>query len=127
MILISDDEILVDFPSDAGLSDAHKSDFSKASCMCATIHLVRLSRKINSSLYGRGRHGEPFLRRVQSGLRDLKQWFEALPEELKTDSQAGSSQVEHVKSLHLLYNQVSAPGLKTPAQYNFPLLTSSSA
>lgn len=107
MILIHDDEILVDFPSDVGLSDTHKSDFSKANCMSATIHLVRLSRKIMSSLYGRGRHGEPFLRRVQSGLRDLKQWFEALPEDLKSDSQAGNSQMEHVKSLHLLFNQVS--------------------
>ena len=106
MVWIQDDEILVDFPSDVGLTDAQKSDFLKASCMRATIQLARISRRIMSSLYGRGRHGEPFLKRVQSGLRDLKQWFETLPEDLTPDSQEGNSQLEHIKSLHLLFNQV---------------------
>lgn len=105
MILIEDDEITVDFPSSEGLSKADHEDFEDPSCMCAIIELVRLMRKINSSLYGRRNHSEPFLQRVQAGLRGLKHWSQSLPGHLHMQPEPNKS-AEHVKSLHLLFNQV---------------------
>lgn len=107
MLRIEDDEVLVDPPTNAGLAEADQADFSDFGCMCATIRLVKLLRGIRSSLNGRGRHDEPFLRRVQAALRDLKHWHQSLPENLLVDTTSSHCRREDVKSLHLLFNQVS--------------------
>ncbi len=73
-VSVEDDDIAVDFPSDAGLSEIDAADFLDAEYMIANIKLARISRGIIASVYN---HAElptsPFSQRVQKALSDLRE------------------------------------------------------
>lgn len=106
MVSTHDDQISVDFPSSSSLPGGGNSDFGDSDYISARIQLMRLSRDIVKSLYGRGKCSIPFLQRVQNGLKDLKNWYRSLPETLKLSDRVSSRLIGSVKSLQLFFNQV---------------------
>ena len=105
-VSILDEDIYVDMPSDTSLQD-HDEQFSDTEYMVASIGLARIAGDTIAKIYSRRKYNETFLQRVQTLLKSLKSWVEALPEHIKLNSEDFSLTPKHIISLHLSFNQVS--------------------
>ncbi|KAH7123453.1 fungal-specific transcription factor domain-containing protein [Dactylonectria estremocensis] len=105
IVSIPDDEIFVDLPSSTPVPGMRQADFKHPEWLMARIGLVKVTRKMIKSVYGRSQEKESFLQRVQHALQNLKQWLETLPTDIQMDSQSSHSKPAAVQSLHLSFNQ----------------------
>lgn len=104
-VSVQDDDVGVDLPSNAGLSDADLPDFLDDEYTNAFIRLARLSKQIISSIYSRKATNVAFSQRVQTTLKDLRGWVENLPKHLQIPPGAQLLQ-RPTKWIHLSFNQV---------------------
>ncbi|EKJ72020.1 hypothetical protein FPSE_07807 [Fusarium pseudograminearum CS3096] len=105
IVSVSDDEIFVHLPSDTRVTDIRHTDFQHTELLISRIQLAKATKCMIKSVYGRTQEAEPFLQRVQHALRDLKQWLQRLPNDMKIDSESSHSKPAAVQSLHLAFNQ----------------------
>ena len=106
---ISDDDILVDLPTNDGL-EGPQEDFGDVEYIVQNIKLARLSAQSITAIYSRRRHRIPFSQRVQATLKDLTKWMEALPPKLHLNNGGEPAiQPNHIVYLHLTFNQVCCP------------------
>lgn len=103
-VSVLDDDIGVDLPSNIGLSDAELPDFLDDEYVNAFIRLARLSKHIINSIYSRKTTNIAFSQRVQTALKDLRGWVEALPKHLQIPPGAQLLR-RPTKWLHLSFNQ----------------------
>lgn len=104
---ILDEDISMDMPSDILLRQDHDEQFSDTEYMVASIGLARIAGDTFAKICSRRKFNETFLQRVQTLLKSLKTWVEALPEHTKLNSEDFSLTPKHIISLHLSFNQVS--------------------
>lgn len=103
---IRDDDIDVDLPSDNDLTISQKEDFISAEYQIASIGLARIAGNIIINLYSRKKLQETFSQRVHRIFRDLRAWFETLPEGMQLRNHGSTQVTRHVVLLHLSFNQV---------------------
>jgi len=105
-ISVQDEDIGVDLPSNAGLSEVEAADFLDVEYANASIRLAQLSRHIISSIYNRKSIHGAFSQRVQLALKDLRSWVESLPKHLQLPAGGLTHPLQRPqKWLHLSFNQ----------------------
>ena len=117
--LIRDDDIDVNLPSDSGLTPVQKEGFLGAEYLIAHVNLARIAGNIITILYSRKKLDDTFSQRVHKIFRDLRTWFEALPEDMQLRNQGTTQVAKHILSLHLFFNQVRHCLLTFPALANW--------
>lgn len=105
-IQLADDDIFVELPSDVP-SDDREEQFSDTRFLIASIQLARITGQVIEKLYSRKKQADSFLQREQTLLLALKQWFQGLPPHIRLNRDGYIP--KNVVSLHLQFNQVSAP------------------
>lgn len=106
LVSISDKDIFVDLSLGLNVTGARQSDFEHSDWIIARVQLAKLTRRTIETVYGRRQQNESFLQRVQYSLRDLKQWLNGLPKDMKMDTQSSHLKSSPIQSLHLTFNQV---------------------
>lgn len=99
-----DEDIEVDPPSDAGLSDTQKNDMVSASYLCASMRLASIAGDTIRTLYSRKKCEKPFIQNVQAVFKSLRDWSATIPEEVRMPPDKTASW--HILALHLCFNQV---------------------
>lgn len=103
---LRDDDIEVDLPSDNDLTSTQNDDLISSKYLIASIRLARIAGNIISNLYSRKKLENTFSQRVHKIFRDLRNWFETLPEDMQIRNNDSSLVARHIVSLHLSFNQV---------------------
>lgn len=106
LVSISDNDIFVDLSLKADITGQRQDDFAHTEWIIARVHLAKLTRRTVESVYGRGQQKQSFLQRVQYSLRNLKEWLNDLPEDIRMGSESSHSKPQPIRSLHLTFNQV---------------------
>ena len=126
-VSIADDDILVDLPSGAGLSDGDE-DFGDFEYEHRSIQMSRMCARSIREIYSRRQYRSPFSQRVQSILKDLTRFMDTLPEKFHLRNDGSSSlQRDHIVYLHLRINQVLPPQLEREIRLTTTTSASSSS
>lgn len=110
---LADDAAQAVLPSTDNLTPDEQLDLGDhrfAQCM---IGLAKMSSAIVTSLYGRCNHTTLFSARVQTAVRDLHDWADGLPPDVRAYNTTAAKQpgLNHLLHLHLTFNQVSVDSL----------------